>query len=244
MVKLSKRLEALAELVSAGARVCDVGCDHGWLSISLVQSGKCPKAIAMDINHGPLDAARAHVEACCLEDAIELRLSDGLTALKAQEADAVVIAGMGGALIRRILAAGSEVLKSVKELILSPQSEVPSVRFYLRKHGWRICAETMILEDGKYYFLMKAIHQTSKDETDSGQADFSEKEVFSVEDEYGPVLLQTRPEVFLQWLKREMKISASILANLEAAADTEVNADRIAAVKERFTQMEAIYNDV
>ncbi len=254
MVHLSKRLEALAGLVSTGARICDVGCDHGWLSIALVQSGRIPGAIAMDVNRGPLEAARAHVEACCLQERIDLRLSDGLAGLKPGEADSVVIAGMGGSLIMRILSEGEAVLESVRELVLGPQSEVPAVRRFLRLRGWTITQEEMILEDGKYYFLMRAVPDEGglRGEKDlpaaeqcavSGKEADPEKDELTLEDEFGPVLIRTRPETFLKWLERERKIAASILKQLGSAADSAENETRIAAVKERLTRMEALYYD-
>ncbi len=258
MVKLSKRLEALAAMVTDGSRVCDVGCDHGWLSIALVQSGKSPAAIAMDINRGPLEAARGHVTACCLEDRIDLRLSDGLAGLKPGEADTVVIAGMGGNLIRRILENGKDVLQTVRELVLSPQSEVPAVRRYLRRNGWRILDETMVWEDGKYYFLMKAVPFTEENAiitapgceviertgSDGSSPESGEDEpALILEDEYGPVLMKTLPEPYRKWLKHERNVAASILQHLEAAADTPENTARSAALKKRLAEMEMIDHD-
>ena len=115
-------------MVTEGSSLADVGTDHGYIPIALVQTGKVSRAIAMDINKGPLERAALHIREQHLEDRITTRLSDGMTALKEGEADTVLIAGMGGALTVHILEGGAHCLASVKELILQPQSEIWLVR--------------------------------------------------------------------------------------------------------------------
>lgn len=154
-VVLSGRLRALAELVSFGSKVCDVGCDHGYLSIYLVQKGISPSVIAMDVRKGPLSMCREHVREYGLEAYIDTRLSDGLDGLSAGEADAVVCAGMGGRLMKNILLQGREKARGLKELILQPQSELRMFREFLRSQGYCTIAENMIEEDGKFYPMMK-----------------------------------------------------------------------------------------
>lgn len=154
---LSHRLSALAEMVTPGLKVCDVGCDHGFLSIYLVSRGICPTAIAMDVRVGPLSNASAHIAQCGLGDYIETRLSDGLEAVCPGEAQSLVCAGMGGRLMSRILLRDSVKAGSFQELILQPQSELPFFRKFLRTQGYKTVAENMIEEEGKFYFLMKVI---------------------------------------------------------------------------------------
>ena len=105
-MELSKRLQAVADLVTAGYRVADIGTDHAYIPIFLLASGKIPGAAAMDVNEGPLERARCHIEENGLTEKISLRLSDGLAGLRPGEAESVVIAGMGGGLIIRILTEG------------------------------------------------------------------------------------------------------------------------------------------
>lgn len=118
-MQISKRLEAVASFVEQGSVIADVGCDHGYIPIYLYQKGMIPKAIAMDVNKGPLERAEIHIREYGLGEYITTRLSDGVRALKPNEADAVVIAGMGGALMEKIIEEGEETLKSVSYLILS-----------------------------------------------------------------------------------------------------------------------------
>ena len=147
MVKISERLTMAASLVSDGGVLADVGTDHGYVPIYLLQQKRIPRAIAMDINRGPLERAKEHSRLYGLEEYIDLRLSDGVKALKMGEADSILIAGMGGGLVMHILGDGKEVCHRAKELILQPQSELERVRAFLRENGYRILAEEILLEE-------------------------------------------------------------------------------------------------
>lgn len=155
-MQLSKRLRAAAGLVTKGNRVADVGCDHAYTSIYLCEEGICPSVIAMDVNKGPLLRAEQNVAASGWKDRITLRLSDGLAELKEGEADTILLTGMGGLLMMKILTASPGVTASAKELVLQPQSEVAQVRRYLHKHGYRITGERMVREDEKFYVMLRA----------------------------------------------------------------------------------------
>ena len=148
-MELSQRLYAVARLVTPGNRLADVGTDHGYIPIYLIKEKKIPHGIAMDINKGPLERAKEHIQAEGLQEQIETRLSDGLEKLKPGEADTAVIAGMGGALTIRILDKDRETVSSLKELILQPQSELFAVRRFLAQKGFRIEEEDLVLEEGK-----------------------------------------------------------------------------------------------
>ena len=133
MVKISNRLMTAAALVTQGYTLADVGTDHGYIPIYLLQQKKIPAAIAMDINEGPLERAKEHIALYGLQAYIQTRLSDGVAALKPGEVEAVLIAGMGGGLVMHILKDGEKVCQSAKELILQPQSEIERVREFLRE---------------------------------------------------------------------------------------------------------------
>lgn len=137
-------MKAVASMVTAGYTLCDVGTDHGYVPIALVQGNIIPKAIAVDINKGPLERANEHIRANGLTEKITTRLSNGLEAIHDGEVDSIVIAGMGGELVIHILTAGETVCRSAKELILQPQSEVSKVREYVRNTGYKIVDEDMI----------------------------------------------------------------------------------------------------
>lgn len=154
-VVLSDRMRAVASMVTAGNRVCDVGCDHGFVSIYLVEQRLSPAVLAMDVRSGPLGAAREHIAERGLDAVITTRLSDGLHNYNIGEADTLICAGMGGGLMRRILSENSAKTDSFQELILQPQSEIEQFRAWLRERGYRITEEKMVAEDGKFYPMMR-----------------------------------------------------------------------------------------
>lgn len=213
-MELSKRLNAVACLVTAGNRLADVGTDHGYIPIYLVKQKKIPLAIAMDVNKGPLQQAMEHIREEGLEKQIEVRLSDGLKKLEPGEADTVVIAGMGGALTIRILEDGRQVLGGLQELILQPQSEIKKVRYWLEREGFQIIAEDMILEDGKYYPMMKVQCINTDGQGTAKKAQLSELEAL-----YGPELLKKKHPCLHQYLQWERKIKENVLKQLECAGD-------------------------
>lgn len=214
-VELSARMRALTEMVTPGNRVCDVGCDHGWVSIYLVQQGISPRVLAMDVRKGPLSRARKHISQRGLETYIETRLSDGVAAMEAGEADTVLCAGMGGRLMRRILEEGREKLESVGELILQPQSELRAFRAYLRGSGYGITAEDMVYEDGKYYPIMKAVPRFERQEATLTADDQALRDCF------GELLLAHRHPVLKQYLLAAEQSCGQILGQLEGATDRE-----------------------
>ena len=155
-MNLSKRLRMVADCVTKGNVVADVGCDHAYISIYLVERKVAPRTIALDVNEGPLLRAQENILSYGLENLITTRLSDGLHKLKPKEADSIIIAGMGGPLMIKILEEGSECVKAAKELILQPQSEIWRVREYLHNLNFEITKEDMCIDEGKYYTVLYA----------------------------------------------------------------------------------------
>lgn len=161
-MELSKRLHMVASMVEPGSRVADVGCDHGYVAIHLVESGVCPWVLAMDVNRGPLERAREHIREAGLSSQIQVRLSDGLHAMEWKEgkpeADTLLCAGIGGRLACRIMEESREKLAAMCQVILQPQSELWLVRQALCRAGYFIIDENMIKEEGKFYTVMKAVN--------------------------------------------------------------------------------------
>lgn len=206
-MELSKRLQAVADLVTAGYIMADIGTDHAYIPIYLMEHGLNPSAIALDINEGPLGRAREHVEEKGMSDRIKLRLSDGLAELLPGEAESAVLAGMGGGLMIRILKNSPEITAGLKECILQPQSEIARVRAFLLEEGFLFIQEDMILEDGKFYPMMKV---------KTPSADQPHAESWSeVEIRYGKYLLEGRHPVLKEFLEREITLKSEILKNLE-----------------------------
>lgn len=226
MVALSKRMQAAADMVSKGNRVCDVGCDHGYVSIWLLQSGKVPSALAMDVNNGPLQRAAEHVRRYGVEKYITLRLSDGLSAYRTGEADTLLCAGMGGRLLMDILTKEPDKTKDFKELVLQPQSEVPLFRKFLREKGYIFLEEDMILEEGKFYPLMKVKL------SESGNL---RGETCEMEDLLGPLLLKKRHPVLFAFIEKEISVKEKILERLKMQEANDRNEERKRELQKELT---------
>ena len=155
---LSKRLTSVYNLLGMGNVIADVGCDHGYLPISLIESGRFKRAIAMDINEGPLIKASDNIAAHGLSELIETRLSDGVSALEAGEADAISICGMGGNVIMHIFDEGTHILPYADKIVIQPQSEYMKLQHHLLLQGYTISDEDIVYEDGHYYFAWRLIH--------------------------------------------------------------------------------------
>ena len=223
MVKLSNRLLAVASFVADGNVLADVGTDHGYIPIYLLQEKRIPRAIAMDINAGPLERAKEHIALYGLKDYIETRLSDGVAALTPGEADSILVAGMGGGLVMHILEEGKEVCQAAKELILQPQSELERVRHYLWTNGYVILAEDMVLEDEKFYPMMHVKYQNVADKESAGSLLFCR---------YGKHLLEQKHAVLGEYLEREEKLYTEIFKNLSKTAVSEKTKERMVEVED------------
>ena len=153
-IELTPRLQAVAGLVPRGARLADVGTDHAYLPASLLQQGVIDIAVAADLRPGPLDRARATAERYGLTERISFRLCDGLSGILPEEADTVVIAGMGGETIAAILGAAPWVREEGKRLILQPMSAQEDLRAWLADNGYRIEQEVLSREGETLYVAM------------------------------------------------------------------------------------------
>ncbi len=122
-IELSLRMKTVADMVKPGGRVCDIGCDHAFVSIYLVANGISDRVIASDVRTGPCAIARDNIARWNMTDRIDLRLGNGLATISPGEVDSIIIAGMGGILITDILEAGMDVVQSAGQLVLQPQSE-------------------------------------------------------------------------------------------------------------------------
>lgn len=257
---LSERMKHVLMLVSPHKAVADVGCDHGYMAIELIRSGKAGHVIAMDINEGPLARARANVSAYGLCDEIETRRSDGMEALCRGEVQGVICAGMGGKTICGIMERSRLLVRELDELVLQPQSELHIVRGYLRENGFLIAKEDMVSEDGKFYPMMRVIpvREAKKEcaevrmgisdeigllgvekkvpgsmETENAEAGAQRQRV---EDKYGPCLLAEGHPVLRQYLQRERAVCEEVLRNL-SQTDTERGLSRREELAQRLSDI-------
>ena len=218
---ISKRLELVASFVPQGAILLDVGSDHAYLPIELVERGQIEGAIAGEVVEGPYQSAVKNVEAHGLKEKIQVRLSNGLAAFEeADQVSVITIAGMGGRLIARILEEGLDKLANVERLILQPNNCEDDLRIWLQENGFQIVAETILEEAGKFYEILVV---------EAGQMKLSASDV-----RFGPFLSKELNPVFVQkWQKEAVKLEFALGQipdkNLE---ERQVLVDKIQAIKE------------
>lgn len=192
---LSERLRQVASHVPIGSRLLDVGSDHAYLPIYLLQEQRIASAIAGEVVDGPYQSALTNVRAYDLEEQIEVRLANGLAAMTAtDEVDVITICGMGGRLIAEILEAGRDKLERVKQLILQPNNREDDLRTWLSTNGFHLVAEQLVVEHGKYYEILVAQH---------GQASLTSEDI-----RFGPYLRREKSLVFqAKWRDELSKLS-------------------------------------
>lgn len=203
-MKLPKRLASLAALVPPGSIAADIGTDHAYLPIFLVEKGICPVVIATDIKDGPFRSATDQVKEHQVADRVVLRQGDGLKTLEPMEVDVLVLAGMGGNTIKEILAASPHILTGTKRLLLQPMAGAANLRFWLASSGWRITDEVLVEEDGRIYLIIIAEH--GREETTD-----------PIHLELGPRLLEKKDPLLKAYLTKIITKYERILAELAAA---------------------------
>lgn len=204
---LSPRLAEAARLVGKCNCFADIGTDHAYLPIYLLMTGACRTAVASDIGEGPLKRASAAAQK--YNQTVSLRLGSGLSTLERDEADAVVIAGMGGLLIADILKSGADKLGAAKKIVLQPMTAVPELRKFLADYGWRIESESIVKEGEKLYILMSV----KMPPPDSSFCEpYSKAELF-----IGKRLTETQPQYFGEYISKLRHKLNVIIKGLETS---------------------------
>ncbi len=198
-MNLPYRLKRITEIVPPSGTVADIGCDHAYVSIELVRSGKAQHALACDVNKGPLSSAQQNIISEGLSSQIETRLSDGLEEVAPHEADTVVIAGMGGLLMEHILDGR---LDDFDTYVLSPQSDIEHFRHFLIYNNMVIVDECMLLDDKKFYTIITAVprRRLSKDKKIIDTSDHYKTDADFI---YGGLLIHKKDEILHQFLLKE-----------------------------------------
>ncbi|MFY9944954.1 MAG: class I SAM-dependent methyltransferase [Exiguobacterium chiriqhucha] len=213
-VTLDRRLKQVVDFIPKGSVVADIGSDHAYVPCYLVQQGIVNRAIAGEVNRGPMEAAKAQVALIGATEQIDVRLGDGLAVLESDEATCISICGMGGSLIRSILESGRDKLGAVERLVLQPNVDGQHVREWLLDAGFVLIAESIVEENDKVYEILVGERGTetrySSDETERAWQLM-----------FGPYLLETRPEAFkLKWGREADKLDY-VLGQMAEGAQTE-----------------------
>lgn len=234
MIKLSDRLQMIADEINTGETMCDVGTDHGFLPIYLWEKGISPKVIMADVSKGSLDKARDNCRMYYPAETFDLRLGDGLAVLSPGEADAVAIAGMGGILMTEILSAHPEVTESVKKFIFQPRSAAGKLRYWLLHNGF-VIEKDQLVREGKFICnVITAVHGS-----------FEDQEILSFDDEDIRLDVPSwheKDELTKEFIKRRITQEMSVLEGLSKAGDQWQ--DKIEKTKKDIEYLEGLYEAI
>ena len=232
---LSRRLETILSLVPPGCCAADIGTDHGLVPAELIARGICPFVIATDLREGPLAAARGLIGGRGLSDKVSLRLGDGLSPVKPGEAQTIILAGMGGALMQRILQEGSETLRAAERLILSPQSQLREFRGFLLEEGCRIEEERVVEEDGKFYFILSVTPGSAPENASEAGRAPAEGEAQLL---FGTRIGEESFPDYIRYLKKEEDTCNKILQNM--AENAAGNQRRVSEIRDRLRLLKEV----
>ena len=189
-MKISERLRVIGDLIPDNSFVLDIGCDHALLDIYIVKKNKNIKTIASDINKGPLEIAKENVKKYNLENKITLKQENGLNAYE-NGIDTIVLSGLGTTTIIDILNKRKEVLKNIKNLVISSNNDYYKLRKNITKLGFKIKEEKMVYDKNKYYPVILFVPGIEK---------YNYYEL-----KFGPLLLKRKDKIFLRYLYETKK---------------------------------------
>ena len=210
-MKLTDRLLKIASLVTKGKKVADIGTDHGYIPVYLLNKGHVDFAILADVNKGPLENARREVRHNNLTDKVDLRLGSGIEVLNENEVDEVIIAGMGGILISELLEAKKSVAHNLDKLILQPMQAQDELRKYLLNNGYEILDEVLVKEDFRIYEIIVAKY--------TGKNTNVEDEIYY---EVGKKLIENNDTLLNELIDKKIFMYNSILNKLEGKTGEEI----------------------
>ena len=200
-MNIGDRLEAIGKLVPQGCVLADIGTDHAYLPVWLLEQGKIDSAIAGDIAEGPCLAAKNTVSMHGMKGKVEVRLGSGLKVLQAGEAHCIAIAGMGASTMIEILEADMPLAVEAKRLVLQPMAGAAFLRKWLIQNGWHIVAEDLVADGRHLYEIMAAERGES--------ASFSDAVL-----EIGPSLIEAKHPLLAQQFARQINNYKKLLANM------------------------------
>jgi len=225
-MRLSPRLLKLAAKVPDYAVVADIGTDHALLPIYLVSTGKCPRAVAVELKEGPYQAARTAIESFNMSGSVDLRRGDGLKPVVPGEVDAVVIAGMGAEQMIRILEESPQVRASVPWFVLQPMEDAPKLRGYLVTHGFRLADEELVRDGDEIYEIICAA---------PGQEHIEDELLLEV----GPRNVERRDPLLPELIERRIQRYRRILIQVEQGR-TQRAVEAMREIQERIRRLDAL----
>ncbi len=210
---LTNRLKAVADMVKTGVSIADIGTDHAYVPIYLVQNKLVSRAICTDIKEGPCSIARENIKKNALADVIEVRCGSGLSVIRPHEVHTAVIAGMGGELIADILFSSRATADSIVQFVLQPMTAPEELRLYLYENGFQILQEVLAKEKDKYYVVLQADHQ---------KTDVPELEYLYV----GKKLIENKDPLLEEYLHHKIRIYETALKGMQQSRFVPKEKDR------------------
>ncbi|MFD1418129.1 tRNA (adenine(22)-N(1))-methyltransferase [Companilactobacillus keshanensis] len=228
MTLLSNRLQAVSKMVDTNARVADIGSDHAYLPVELIENNTIDYAIAGEVASGPMSRSKEDIDKFGLSKKIDVRLGDGLAVIEAADKiDTVVIAGMGGILICDILTRATEnQLSNVNTLILQPNIGEPLVRHWLIENGFAIVDEDLLEDEHHDYEIIKAQKVTNSSELSEAQYLM------------GPILMKRKSADFINKWQRKLNSYQKAVANMKHAK--EIDTKKIHKMQQYIKYVEEI----
>ncbi|MCF6514992.1 hypothetical protein GSH19_02285 [Lactobacillus sp. S2-2] len=227
---LSNRLKKVAELVPENSRIADIGSDHAYLPAYLVNQEKIEFGVAGEVVEGPYLNAVKEIKNQMMENIVKVRFGDGLEVIEIDDRiNTVIIAGMGGNLIKNILTEGYEKLNGSEKLILQPNIGEKKLRKWLMENNYSIDNETLLEEDGHYYEIIEA-NKVNK------LVNYSDLELM-----FGPLLLKEKNTDFINKWSDKIKRNLTVLDNLKNAKN--IPNKKINDIKSENEKIERIIND-
>ncbi len=232
-MKLDPRLQAIAEYVKKGECVADIGTDHGYIPIYLAENGISSKVFATDVNKGPLNNARGIVKTQGLEETIMLRLGNGLEPVIGEEIDKIIIAGMGGLLIRDILISGEALIsRGDTRLVLQPMVAQSELRTWLKGNGFRIISERLARDKNKFYEIL--LVEKGVETCDN-----------LVYDEIGAKLLEEKDPLLKSFVSHKIMKYEIILDNIKQnAAESELMDNKAREIIDRIEKLKEVLEKI
>lgn len=219
-MKLTDRLLKIASLVDNGKRIADIGTDHGYIPVYLLNQNKIQNAILGDVNKGPLENARKEVTRNKLQDKVDLRLGSGIEVLKENEVDEIIIAGMGGMLINNLLKANEKVAHTTEKLILQPMQAPEELRMFLYQNGYKILDEHLVREEHRLYEIIVCKYEG-----------LEPQEIDPIYYEIGLKLIQNNDPLLNDFIENKIRINQNVLKKLEGKEGQGIENKRVALNK-------------
>lgn len=229
-MRLTCRLQAIADYVNQGSVVADIGTDHGYIPVYLVANNICDRVIATDVNRGPLNNAESYINKKGFNDIIETRLGDGLCPLNTYEVDTAIMAGMGGLLVIEILEKSRDVANSIENFIIQPMVASDELRKYLYSKGYSISDERLAKEGDKLYEIIYAKHGS----------DTIEKDIYY---EIGKKLIENKDKYLIEFVQRKISKIEEILNNLKDKESIN-GRKRYEELKAKYVELMEVYNSI